>query len=83
MKKIYILLSLTLVLMAAPLTEEKALELFESIKSSEYSQVVALWDSEMKIKSQSRSSGLQSLWDEDEDPIDKHDNASYYPNDHP
>ncbi|CAA6823673.1 MAG: Unknown protein [uncultured Sulfurovum sp.] len=64
--------------MAAPLTEEKALELFETIKNSEYSEVVALWDNEMKIKSQSRSSGRQSLWDDDEDPIDAQDNASHH-----
>ena len=69
--------------MAAPLTEEKALELFEAIKTSEYSQVVALWDNEMKIKSQSRSSGRKSLWDDDEDPIDAKDNAAHYPKDHP
>ncbi|CAA6809831.1 MAG: Unknown protein [uncultured Sulfurovum sp.] len=78
MKKIYILISLTLMLMAAPLTEEKALELFETIKNSEYSRVVALWDNEMKIKSQSRSSGRKSLWDDDEDPIDAKDNASHH-----
>ena len=69
--------------MAAPLTEEKALELFESIKQSEYSWVVAQWDNEMKIKSQSRSSGRKSLWDDDEDPIDEKDNSTYYPKDHP
>lgn len=67
--------------MASPLTEEKALELFNAIKNSEYSAVVALWDNEMKIKSQSRSSGRKSLWDEDEDPIDDKDNAARYPKD--
>jgi len=36
----------------------------------------------MKIKSQSRSSGRKSLWEEDEDPIDSKDNATYYPREH-
>ena len=67
--------------MAAPLTEERALELFNAIKNSEYSEVIALWDNEMKIKSQSRSSGRKSLWDEDEDPIDDKDNATLHPQD--
>ena len=83
MKKIYILILLTLILMAAPLTEEKAMELFNTIKQSEYSWVVSQWDNEMKIKTQTRSSGRKSLWDEDEDPIDEKDNASLYPKDHP
>ena len=83
MKKLYILVLLTVMLMASPLTEEKALELFEAIKQSEYSAVVALWDNEMKIKTQSRSSGRKSLWDDDEDPIDNKDNAAHYPKDHP
>ena len=60
--------------MAAPLTEEKAMELFNTIKQSEYSWVVSQWDNEMKIKTQTRSSGRKSLWDEDEDPIDENDN---------
>jgi len=84
MKKIYLILLLTVILVASPLlSEEKALELFNAIKQSEYSRVVALWDNEMKIKSQSRSSGRKSLWDEDEDPIDNKDSATYYPREHP
>ena len=83
MKKIYLILLLTVILAASPLlTEERALELFNAIKQSEYSRVVALWDNEMKIKSQSRSSGRKSLWDEDEDPIDNKDSATYYPREH-
>jgi len=83
MKKIYLILLLTVILVASPLlSEEKALELFNAIKQSEYSRVVALWDNEMKIKSQSRSSGRKSLWDEDEDPIDNKDSATYYPREH-
>jgi len=83
MKKIYLILLLTVILVASPLlTEERALELFNAIKQSEYSRVVALWDNEMKIKSQSRSSGRKSLWEEDEDPIDSKDNATYYPREH-
>ena len=66
-------------LLATPMTEEKALELFEAIKQSEYSAVIALWNNEMKIKTQSRSSGRKSLWDDDEDPIDDKDNAAHYP----
>lgn len=69
--------------MASPLTEEKALELFDAIKQSEYSWVVAQWDNEMKIKTQTRSSGRKSLWDDDEDPIDAKDNAAHYPKDIP
>jgi len=84
MKKIYLILLLTVILVASPLlTEERALELFNAIKQSEYSRVVALWDNEMKIKSQSRSSGRKSLWDEDEDPINNKDNAAHYPREHP
>jgi hypothetical protein len=83
MKKIYILISLTLMLMATPLTEEKVMELFDAIKQSEYSWVVSQWDNEMKIKTQTRSSGRKSLWDEDEDPIDEKDNSALYPKDHP
>lgn len=83
MKKIYILVLLTIMLMASPLTEEKALELFDAIKQSEYSWVVAQWDNEMKIKTQTRSSGRKSLWDDDLDPINEKDNSSYYPKDHP
>lgn len=80
MKKVYLLLLLTVIAFATPLlTEERALAFFEAIKQSEYSRVVALWDNEMKIKSQSRSSGRKSLWDEDEDPIDDKDNSTYYP----
>jgi len=83
MKKIYLILLLTVILAASPLlTEERALELFNAIKQNEYSRVVALWDNEMKIKSQSRSSGRKSLWDEDEDPIDNRDSAAYYPREH-
>ena len=84
MKKIYLILLLTVMMFAAPLlSEEKALALFESIKQSEYSWVVGQWNNEMKIKSQSRLSGRKSLWDEDEDPINDKDNSSYYPNEHP
>ena len=83
MKKIYLLLLLTVILVASPLlSKDRALELFNAIKQSEYSRVVALWDNEMKIKSQSRSSGRKSLWDEDEDPIDNKDSATYYPREH-
>ncbi len=82
MKKIYLLITLTIVVLATPLTQERALELFEAIKQSEYSWVVAQWDNEMKIKSQSRSSGRKSLWDEDENPIDNRDNSIYYPKNH-
>ena len=81
MKKIYILVLLTVMLLATPMTEEKALELFEAIKQSEYSWVVSQWDNEMKIKTQSRSSGRKSLWDDDQDPIDSKDNAIRYPQD--
>jgi hypothetical protein len=83
MKKLYILVLLTVMLMASPLTEEKALELFDAIKQSEYSWVVSQWDNEMKIKTQTRSSGRKSLWDDDEDPLDNKDNAAHYPKDHP
>ena len=70
--------------MATPLTEEKAMELFNAIKQSEYSWVVSQWDNEMKIKTQTRSSGRKSLWDEDEDPIDTKDNSALHPvDDHP
>ena len=70
--------------MATPFTEEKAMELFNAIKQSEYSWVVSQWDNEMKIKTQTRSSGRKSLWDEDEDPIDAKDNSALYPvDDHP
>ena len=69
--------------MATPLTEEKAIELFNAIKQSEYSWVVSQWDNEMKIKTQTRSSARKSLWDEDEDPIDAQDNAAHYPKDIP
>ena len=81
MKKLYLLIILTAVLLAAPLTEEKTLELFDAIKQSEYSWVVAQWDNEIKIKTKSRSSGRKSLWDDDEDPIDAKDNAAHYPKD--
>ena len=83
MKTIYILVSLTVMLMAMPMTQEKALELFEAIKQSEYSWVVQQWDNEMKIKTQTRSSARKSLWDDDEDPIDSKDNAALYPKDRP
>jgi hypothetical protein len=83
MKKIYLILLLTVILAASPLlSEERALALFNAIKQSEYSRVIALWDNEMKIKSQSRSSGRKSLWEEDEDPVDDKDNATYYPREH-
>ncbi|CAA6813729.1 MAG: Unknown protein [uncultured Sulfurovum sp.] len=69
--------------MAVPLiSEEKALTLFESIKQSEYSWVVVQWDNEMKIKTQTRSSGRKSLWEDDEDPIDAKDNSVRYPREH-
>lgn len=83
MKKFYLLIALTVMLLATPMTEEKALKLFNSIKQSEYAQVVALWDNEMKIKTQSRSSARKSLWEEDEDPIDHKDNSAYFPKDVP
>jgi len=65
------------------MTEEKALELFNAIKQSEYSWVVSQWDNEMKIKTQTRSSGRRSLWEDDEDPIDNKDNSAHYPQEHP
>ncbi|RUM69662.1 MAG: hypothetical protein DSZ07_04230 [Sulfurovum sp.] len=84
MKKIYLLLLLTVILVASPLlSKDRALELFNAIKQSEYSRVVALWDNEMKIKSQSRSSGRKSLWDDDEDPINNKDNSAHYYREHP
>lgn len=70
--------------MATPLTQEQAEELFDAIKQSEYSRVVLLWDNEMKIKVQTRSSNRKSLWDKDENPIDDRDNSTDYPkDDHP
>lgn len=83
MKKIYLIILLTVIVFASPLlSEEKAMALFESIKQSEYSWVVGQWNNEMKIKSQSRSSGRKSLWEDDQDPIDDKDNSTYYPNEH-
>ncbi len=83
MKKIYLIILLTVIVFASPLlSEEKAMALFESIKQSEYSWVVGQWNNEMKIKSQSRSSGRKSLWEDDQDPIDEKDNSTYYPNEH-
>ena len=82
MKKIYLLIGATLLLVAAPLTEEEAQALFDTIKQSEYSSVIALWDNEMKIKTQTRSSGRKSVWDDDEEeeePLDNKDHAGYYP----
>ena len=46
MRNIYILVLLTVMLLATPMTEEKALELFEAIKQSEYSRVVSQWDND-------------------------------------
>jgi len=84
MKKIYLILLLTIILYASPiLSEERALEIFNAIKQSEYSRVVALWDNEMKIKTQSHSSGRKSLWEEDENPIDNKDKSTYYPHHNP
>lgn len=82
MKKIYLIIGATLLLAAAPLSEEEAQALFDSIKQSEYSSVIALWDNEMKIKTQTRSSGRKSVWDEEdeeEEPLDNKDHAGYYP----
>jgi len=76
MKKIYLILLLTIILYASPiLSEERALEIFNAIKQSEYSRVVALWDNEMKIKTQSHSSG--------KNPIDNKDKSTYYPHHNP
>ena len=81
MKKIYLIILLTVIVFASPLlSEERAMALFESIKQSEYSWVVGQWNNEMKIKSQSRSSGRKSLWEDDQEPIDEKDNSTYYPN---
>jgi len=66
--------------MATPLTEDEAMELFASIKASEYAEVIALWDNEMKIKKVSRSSNRKSLWDDDEEePVDAKDHSPYFP----
>ncbi len=61
MKKIYILLIITIALMASPMPEDKALSLFASIKKSEYNWVLDKWEKEMKIKTRSRSSSRKSL----------------------
>lgn len=82
MKKIYLIIGATLLLAAAPLTEEEAQALFNAIKQSEYSAVITLWDNEMKIKTQIRSSGRESVWDdedEEDEPLDNKDHSGYYP----
>ncbi len=76
MKKLYLLIILTIIVMAAPITKEKALELFEKIKQSEYSWVVRQWDMEMKIKTGSRTSTRSSVWDNNQNPINTQSNSS-------
>jgi len=61
MKKI-IFIVLTVGLMASPMSEDKALALFEEIKRTEYNWVLAQWKNEMTIKTQSRSSVRKSVW---------------------
>jgi hypothetical protein len=78
MKKIYVILGLTLLLMAAPMGEERALALFNSIKQSEYSWVVEQWDAEMHIKTQSRSSTRKSIWESDHNPRDIRENMALH-----
>ena len=62
MKKIYILIILTIGLMAAPMSEKEALSLFTDIKDKDYSWVLTQWEKEMTIKVKSRSSSRQSVW---------------------
>lgn len=62
MKKIYILIILTIGLMASPMPQDEALSLFKEIKDKEYNWVLAQWSKEMTIKTQSRSSTRKSVW---------------------
>lgn len=78
MKKIYIIIGLTLLLLASPMGEERALALFNSIKQSEYNWVVEQWDAEMQIKTQSRSSTRKSVWERDENPRDIRENIALF-----
>ena len=76
MKKLYLLIILTIIVIAAPLTQEKALELFDKIKQSEYSWAVQQWNMEMKIKTGSRTSTRSSVWDNNQNPNNPQSNAS-------
>lgn len=76
MKKIYIILGTTLLLLASPMGEERALALFNGIKQSEYDWVIEQWDGEMKIKTNSRSSTRKSVWKRDENVIDIRSNEA-------
>ena len=76
MKKLYLLIILTIIVVAAPITEEKALELFNKIKQSEYSWAVQQWNMEMKIKTNSRTSTRSSVWNNNQNPINPQSNAS-------
>lgn len=67
-------------LMATPLSEEKVLALYDEIKQSEYAEVIALWNNEIKLKSQSRSSGRKSIWNTNKDFINKRDNSIFHTN---
>ena len=76
MKKLYLFIILTIIVVATPLTEEKALELFEKIRQSEYSWVVQQWNMEMKIKTSSRTSTRSSVWNNNQNPTNTQSNAS-------
>lgn len=76
MKKLYLLIILTIIVVAAPITQEKALELFDKIKQSEYSWAVQQWNMEMKIKTTSRTSTRSSVWDNNQNPSNTQSNAS-------
>ncbi len=78
MKKIYIIIGLTLLLLASPMGEERALALFNSIKQSEYDWVVEKWNAEMHIKTQSRSSTRKSVWERDENSRDIRENIALH-----
>lgn len=77
MKKIYILFVLSVGLMASPMPEQQALDLFASIKKGEYDWVLAQWRNEMGIKTQSRSSLRKSAWESSQQgniPVDQRTN---------
>jgi len=76
MKKVYILILLTLILTARPLSEERVMELFEEIRQSEYLQVTAKWDNEIQTKSSSHSSHRKSIWDNSLDSMFEHNKNS-------
>ncbi|NKQ41456.1 MAG: hypothetical protein HF962_07795 [Sulfurovum sp.] len=73
-KQLFILISLTIITIAAPMPEAKALSLFAKIKKSEYNWVLAQWENEMRIKVRSRSSSRRPVWakkDQWKYPFDK------------